>query len=165
METKFPTFKGKCKWCRVFQPNKWRKWSLDLYLDNEQVEKFKALETMNHVKKDDDGYFVTLSRPVEKESRFGKKVGFNPPVVVDKDGNNFPPTPIGNGSDLTCTLEHYSYKDPSSGKTKYAIRLYAVRVDNLIEMSKNDYTPEEMQARNNIERRVPNILGPKEPNW
>src|SRR5712664_1029966 len=97
---------GKGKWCKVYRPNQYDKWSVDLYMDTENVEKFKALKVKNHLKKDEDGYYATFSRPIERNIR-GKKMGMNPPSVIDKEGQPMVDTHIGNGSDLTVKLEVY----------------------------------------------------------
>lgn len=148
--TDFVNFQGKCKWAKLYTPSKFDKWSVDVYLDDTQVERFRSYKTKTHLRKDEDGYYVTFSRPINKTIR-GKNIGFNPPTVTDKEGR---PTnvPIGNGSDLTITCEKYGYTPPGSGDKLYAIRLFAVRIDNLVEFEKDSLNKEEMAAVNELEK-------------
>lgn len=140
-KTQHVYLKGKCKWARLVQPDiKYNVWSLVLYPDSESYSKLMELRErhgdtdgiLNVIKKDDEGYNITLKRPVEK-TYSGQRRGLNPPEVVEADGT----TPcrnasaIGNGSDVTCKLEYYTYKKPVGGRGS-AIRLASVRVDNLV---------------------------------
>lgn len=121
---------GKAKWCRIQTPGKYDTYYTYLYPTPESLEKIKGWKLKNHIKKDEDGYFVRFSRPVSKLIR-GKVVGFAPPFMVDKHGNPMRDVLIGNGSDITCKLELYSYKTPD-GKRENAVRLEGVRVDSLV---------------------------------
>lgn len=135
---------GKGKWVKVYQPNMFNKWSLDLYLDADNVTKFNNMQVKNHLKKDEDGYYVTFSRATTRKVR-GRDVPMAPPTVLDKD--NLPTTvAIGNGSDLTVKLEHYSYKVPMQpDKKEFACRIAGVRVDNLVPFGDNSRTDEEIK--------------------
>lgn len=139
--------KGKAKWAhRLFQPDlEFNKWSTVLYPDKESLEKIRDLQAegvKNVLKKDDDGYYTTFSRPTQKLMK-GKVVAFTPPVVTDKDGQPFT-DPIGNGSDITIKLEVYQHGTPGGGKAK-AARLMAVRVDNHVPFEQErDFTDEQM---------------------
>jgi hypothetical protein len=84
----------------------------------------------NHVKKDDDGWFVTFKRPTERKFS-GRVEGMDPPRVIDKDGKPIE-TRIGNGSDGIVKLEVYQHKTPNGGHAK-AARWAALRIDNLVE--------------------------------
>lgn len=145
---------GKAKWFKAHAPNKFGNWSHDLYLTPESLAKVNELKEgkkgvdgiMNHLKKDEDGYYLSLSRPQSKTIR-GKVVGFAPPIVFQRDGT----TPlvdqlVGNGSDITSKVEYYTYnKARGTGGKGTAIRWFSTKVDNLIpfEMVKDfddDYT-------------------------
>lgn len=152
--TQFVTFQGKGKWCKLFRPSQFDKWSVDLYLDEAQVERFKSYKTKTHLRKDDDGYYVSFSRPVEKLIR-GKRNALKPPVVTDKDGKPINDTAIGNGSDLTVTCELYGYTPPQSKDKLFAIRLLAVRIDNLVPFEKDSFTPDELVAVEELEKTAP----------
>lgn len=138
MLTDFVYLQGKCKWFRNKTPNQWGKWSHDLYLDEKSVAKFRELqETQNdvqgiktHLKRDDDGYYVSLSRPVEKIYS-GKRTGLVPPSVVDSNGVEFDDL-VGNGSDITSKIEVYVHRVPAGGGRARAIRWVSSRIDNLV---------------------------------
>jgi hypothetical protein len=154
MATKQVYLQGKAKWTRVVQPNKFGDWSTNLYLTPESMDLFKTLKVKNVIKKDEDGQYVVLRRPTSKMIR-GKVQAFAPPTVVDPKG--LPMTDhIGNGSDLTCEVEHYSYKTPQ-GDTAYAIRLGKIRVDNLVPFVKTDRTEEEQETSKGLDT----VPGPK----
>ena len=138
---------GKSKWARLTQPNKWGKWAVDLYMDQENIAKVKALKAkglMNKIKMDDDGEFCTLSRPTHKEFIPGTKEAMSPVAILGKDGNPVGDVPIGNGSDLTCKMVVYPFGP--KGDRKVAMRLEAVRIDNLIKFGSKDFTAEESKT-------------------
>ena len=145
MTKEYVYLQGKAKWAnRLARPDeKFNRWSVVLYPNAESLEKFKALGTKNVVKKDDDGYNITLSRPVNKMMR-GKLIAFTPPEVIDKDKQPLTAA-IGNGSDVTVKIEAYSYTPPTGGKAK-AIRLESVRVDNLIPFEPDTDYPDPAQT-------------------
>ena len=129
MATETHMFRGKVKWPKVYQLNKYGKWTLDLYPDADSLDKFKALKVKNHLKKDEDGYYFSVSRPPQVSVR-GKIFALTAPIVLDK--NNIPTTvAIGNGSDVTVKVDYYSYRKgtPDQG---YAMRLNSLRIDNLV---------------------------------
>lgn len=121
---------GKAKFARLHLPDQWGNYKITLYLSNASYEKFKELGVKNVVKKDEDGYFITLRRPLQKMMK-GKVVGLAPPSTVDKTGIPLRDVMIGNGSDVTVKLAYYSYNTPQ-GEKGHAIRLEGVRVDNLV---------------------------------
>ena len=139
--------KGKISWVKYITPNQWDKWALTLHPDQESLEKVRDLQSeglKNIVKKDDDGYFVSFSRPTTREIK-GKLVGLTPPVVTDKEGIPMEGLAIGNGSDGTVKLEVYSHKTPNGGSAK-AARWDALRVDNLIPFNTDTDFPDERQS-------------------
>lgn len=145
MATEEVILQGKGKWIKIFQPNMFNKWSLDLFMDSENVSKFQEMKVKNHLKKDEDGYYVTFSRAVTRKVR-GRDVALSPPIVLDKDNLPYVNSAIGNGSDLTVKLERYSYQVPTQpGKTEYACRIAGVRVDNLVPFSDASRTDEEIK--------------------
>jgi hypothetical protein len=160
MATKDVFLTGKCKWAKLTVPDAKfgdPKWSIVLYLNQPSYEQFMELKkapggVKNVVKKDEDGYYVTLSRPTQRNYK-GQIKAFIPPVVLDgrtklEDGS-FPPLTeyIGNGSDVTVKCEYYSYLMQATKTTEHAIRLVSVRVDNLVPYApKRDDTPERAEA-------------------
>jgi hypothetical protein len=161
MATEYVFLTGKLKWVRVNSLNQWNKWSAVIYPNQEGVEKLRELQAegmKNIIKKDDDGWFCTFTRPNTMRRRDGTVIGLAPPLLLDgtkqlPDGAGFlpmnPDTGIGNGSDGVMKLEVYSHGTPGGGKAK-AARLFSIRIDNLIPFEpKRDFTVnEEGQARN-----------------
>lgn len=143
--------KGKGKWCKLVVPDQlYNKWSVVLYPDNDSLETIRELQAKgmkNTLRKDDEGYNVNFGRPVSKENRkTGQLMTFNPPKVVDKDGQPMDGVSIGNGSDLTIKLEVYEHAVPGTQKKAKAARLVSVRVDNLIPFNtEKDFTPAEAE--------------------
>src|SRR6267378_1571744 len=92
--------KGTIKWCKHIRPDAtYNKWSVVLYVDGPELEKvreWQALGIKNKVSKDDDGWFITLSRKTSMTVK-GKEVGMAPPRVVDAEGQPLDKN-IGNGS-------------------------------------------------------------------
>lgn len=141
MADKFIYLQGKTKWFRHQTPNKFHRYSHQLYLNEESLRKFKELQEnkedvqgiKNVLMKDEDGYYTTLSRPASKEIK-GKVIGFAPPMVYMSDGV----TPlsglnIGNGSDITTKMEVYTYFIPGqTNKKGMACRWLSSRIDNLV---------------------------------
>ena len=139
--------KGKAKWAnRLYVPDiEYKKWGLVLYPDVASLEIIRDLQAQgvkNVLKKDDDGYYISLGRPTEKVIR-GKVVPFSPPVVLDKEGNATTVS-IGNGSDVTVKIEAYAHGTPGGGKAK-AIRLQSVRIDNLVPYAQDSFTAAEVE--------------------
>lgn len=131
---------GKAKFVFVVEPDaKFNKWQVLLYPDAPSLDKIRDWQTnwglKNKLKKDDDGYNMTFSRPTFRED---KKLGITtpmaPPLVVEKDGKTpFPRTTrIGNGSDIHLGLEVYEHAQPGTAKKAKAARLKSIRVDNLV---------------------------------
>ncbi len=134
---------GKVSWVKHITPNQWDKWSLTLHPNTESLEKIRDLQAeglKNVIKKDEDGYYCSFSRPCTKLMR-GAVVGLTPPVVMDKDGNPMDGVAIGNGSDGTVKLEVYQHATPGGGKAK-AARWVSLRIDNLIPFNPETDYPE-----------------------
>lgn len=131
---------GKAKWAKLVTPDtKYNCWSVVVYPNDESYKLLLDLKAdkgdtsgiLNPIKKDDDGYNITLKRPIQKLMA-GKVTSFSPPIVVEADGENpLRNALVGNGSDITCKVQVYNYNKPQGGKGT-AIRLESVRVDNLV---------------------------------
>lgn len=133
---------GKCKWARTSAPDQWGNWKVTLYPTPETLEEIRELQTQGlktTIQKDEDGYYVTLRRPQEKN--YGGKIkGFAPPVVLNADGSPAGNVMIGNGSDVTVKVEVYKYNIPASnGKKGVAIRMEAIRINNLVPYEKDSF--------------------------
>lgn len=158
---------GKGKWAnKLFMPDQMYKcWSILIYPNEEGYSKVLELKAgkdgvqgiLNTIKKDDDGYNITFKRPTEKLMK-GRLNAFLPPLVVDAEGQPWNKDKgIGNGSDLTCKIEWYSYKRPTGGQGS-AIRLESVRVDNLVPFEKKDFPePERKMMEGLDEQPAPNF--------
>lgn len=138
---------GKLSWVKYITPDPlYNKWSVTIHPNEEGMEIIRDLQTKgvkNQWKKDEDGYYISFSRPADRKIK-GKVIGMAPPVVLDKDGNPLEDTAIGNGSDGTLKLEIYSHPTPSGGKAK-AARWASVKIDNLIPFNKDTDFPDPAQ--------------------
>lgn len=154
--TEYIILQGKCKWVKPVSPDKYGNWSMVLYPNQESYNKLLELKQRglkSEIKKDEDGYNITLRRPQQKVYA-GKVKGFAPPQIVGPDGNPFPAL-IGNGSDVTVKIEVFSYKAPT-GSTGIAARWLALRVDNLIPYESNrDFDTETINAFKGFDEKKP----------
>ena len=143
MAVKYIDFKGKALWCRPWpdmvdrmyeDERRGGNWSTKLIVDNDTLKVFNALgsrakaQRIEDLKKTDgledylNARFITLRRYERTSS--GSEL---PPLkVIGVD----PGTAIGNLSDLTCTVEHYTTEFQS--KPVVGLRLVSIRIDNLI---------------------------------
>jgi hypothetical protein len=157
--SEFLFLQGKTKWFRPERVNEWGKWSHVIYPTQEGIDKIRELQAegvKNVLKKDEDGYFVTIGRNSEirrKTDGAGVKVvGMQPPEIVDKDGKPLKGVAVGNGSDITTKVEVYQHSTPGGGKAK-AMRWVATRVDNLIPYEpEKDKTWEEQLGTKNLDK-------------
>lgn len=159
-KTDYIDFQGKCKWVRTKGLNPWGKWTATLWLTPESLEVFRDLQTQgvkNHLKKDEDGYYVTFTRSFEKEYKdklgMTRKIGFTPVEVYDRDGTPFDGL-IGDGSDLTVTAEVYTHGTPSGAKAK-AARLKTIRVDNLVPFTREDLDERQRKSLERLDQIIP----------
>lgn len=161
MATEHVYIKGKLSWVKFQHPDEWGKWKVTVHPNSESLEKIRELQTegvKNVLKKDDDGYFTTFSRPTQKMIK-GKVQGLAPPVVLQSDGV----TPltgvlVGNGSDGVVKLEVYSHGTPGGGKAK-AARLLSIKIDNLIPFEmKRDFSEAQQEAVAGLAEQVPEPL-------
>lgn len=157
--------KGKAKWFRHLTPDpEYAKYQHDLYLDDESLEKFKLLQergVKNKLRKDEDGYYIKVGRPVGIKLKSGITQPLMPPIVLKADGI----TPVGNemvgnGSDVITKCEVYEHRVPGGGRAT-AMRWLSSRIDNHIPYAKGDETAyEERQTRglDSVEPRKPDPL-------
>lgn len=135
---------GKVSWVKYITPDPmYNKWSVTIHPNAEGIELIRELQTegvKNQFKKDEDGYYIQFSRPVDRKIK-GKVIGMTPPVVLDKDGQPVDGVAIGNGSDATVKLEIYSHPTPSGGKAK-AARFAGLKIDNLVPFNKDTDFPD-----------------------
>lgn len=140
--TEFVYLKGKAKWFKHLKPEEFRgktTWKHTIYLDDESLEKVRDLQSQgikNVLKKDEDGYYTSFSRPTkmvwtDKTSGERKTSILEPPIVRLKNGNAQLTESVGNGSVIETKLEVYSHGVPGGGKAK-AARWLASRIDSLV---------------------------------
>lgn len=137
-------FEGKIKWAKIIDEpkeetfeHKGKKivkkpaWTLNLYPTEKALKAFKNSNSQLKVREDEDGEFISFSRPLWGKDKDGNDVKRDPPRILDKDGNVMKGIYIGNGSDVTVLVDIYNTRmGPGT-------RLEAVRVENLIEYDKN----------------------------
>jgi len=136
MANEYQYWSGKVTWCNVDRVDNFGRYSICFYPDTKaynEIMKLKQEGLMNQVKKDDDGYFINISRPTEFiQKTTGKHVSIPAPLLLDKDGKTpMSGTAVGKGSDVTVKVEIRQYKTPQK-RDAVAVRLESVRVDNLI---------------------------------
>jgi len=136
--------KGKIFWCKNVTPDPvYNKWSVTVYPNEESLAKVKELKKegiQNHLKMDDDGWYISFSRPCERKFR-GRVEGMAPPMIIDSEGKPLDKR-VGNGSDGIVKLDVYSHKTMTPGQFKKAARWEGLRVDNLIEFNPDSDYPE-----------------------
>lgn len=139
---------GKARWAKLFVPSQYNKYSLELNLDNASLGKALELKKRgikNNIKNEDGEYWITLSSPSRIETRMGPKM-MQPPAVVNADGSDWDPKRgIGNGSDVTCKVWIRKYE--VRGTPAIAVRLYGVKVDNLVEYNTMKDIPVDSKKR------------------
>lgn len=157
--SEFIFLQGKTKWFRPEKTNEWGKWSHVLYPNDVGLEKIRDLQAegvKNVLKKDEDGYFLSIGRNSEikrKTDGGGVKMqGMQPPEVVDTEGKPMRGVLVGNGSDITTKVEVYQHGTPGGGKAK-AMRWISSRIDNLIPYEpQTDYLPNEEKSIRNLDK-------------
>lgn len=138
-KTDFIYLSGKVKWYQAKEANKWNKWDHVLYPDETSLNILRDLQAeglKNVIKKDDDGYFLRISRPVTKNTATGKVLTFLPPETFDADGAVFDGN-VGDNSDITTKVEVYSYRAPGTGGMGRAMRWVSSKINNLVPVNLN----------------------------
>lgn len=147
-------FKGTLKWCKhitpdhTFEPE--GKWSVVIYLVGPELEKFRELQGQgikNTLKKDEDGWYCTLSRKCTFATR-GRVIQRTPPEVFRMDGDTKVPVTerVGNGS--TGIAKCVVWSSPKfPGKN---LRWEALRIDDLKTYSYEEDTPDAGASLNKL---------------
>lgn len=153
---------GKASWCKTKSPETYGDdsfWSATIHPDAKGLELARELAgkgMKNHIKKDDDGWFIKFKRPVSRKLRNGTKAAMIAPEVMDADGKPFEGL-IGNGSDVTFKLEVYDHNTPTGGKAK-AARLGAIKIHTLVPYD----VPSLDEKQRRLTEGLPEQTGPKE---
>lgn len=163
MATEWVFIGGVMKWVQVDTPNRYGKWSVQLYPDAAGLEKLRELQAegmKNNIKKDDDGWFVRFNRPTQLQLRSGKLIGLTAPELLDgrperklEDGS-CPPlrgVSVGNGSKGVVKLEVYQHPVPNSDKKAKAARLFGIRVDDLIPFERGHMSEDSQHAAQGLD--------------
>lgn len=134
MATSMYSVKGKAKWAKVFEFNRdmgeYHKdydgaYTIDVYLDEDQMKTVSKSGTQVKPKIDDEGIFVKFKR---KHADFIPALG-GAPKVVDKDDQPWDTEVlIGNGSEVEVFFTVYSTKKGNG------TRLEGIRVLDLVEV-------------------------------
>lgn len=136
---------GKARYARTINPDPvYEKWSIAIYPPQSEMPKVHDLLNKgirNKLKKDDDGYFITFSRPLKIKLRNGQVKPMEGPKVIDKDGKIITDF-IGDGSDVTVKLETYGGPGPGGKGSYYAARLQGIKVNSLVPHTKEQLDDE-----------------------
>lgn len=149
MATEYVFLTGKGSWIRPEVINEWGKWAMVLHPDTASLEIIRELQSegvKNVIGKDDDGYFVRISRPAEYRTK-GQLKGLSPPLMFDGTkplpGGGYAPLVgqmIGNGSDVVVKMEVYTHGIPGQpGKKAKAMRWHSCRIDTLVPFQRKDF--------------------------
>lgn len=87
-KTEYVTFEGIAYWAKLSRPDEFRgaeRWTMNLYLSPEDIERYKKLGIQKKLNTNDIGTYFSPQRPTTKMIA-GKLVYFTPPVIYDKDG-------------------------------------------------------------------------------
>lgn len=134
MASSYYYLSGKAKWAKLFKPDdKYKNWQIQVYLDDDSMKVYDETGMSMQKKRDDDGVFVTFRRPEAKVIK-DELVKFDPPAVLDADGNKLDQL-VGNGSEVTIKVIVY---DTMKGKGH---RLEAVKVNKLVPYVKQETAP------------------------
>lgn len=103
---------GKAKWAKVIgdpswgYENKFKEWSIDVYVDADTVKKLEAEGLKEKIKDKGNGQYITFKRKEMKAS--GEP---NQPIrVVDHRGEAWDKRKIGNGSTVNVNFVTSEYK-------------------------------------------------------
>lgn len=151
----YVVFQGKASWPKLVNPDQeYKNWNVKVHLTPASYNLFMDLKEkkgeidgiLNEVKKDEDGYFVVFKRPTEKKWK-DKVEQLQPPELLDHENRPLArDVMIGNGSDVTVKCEQYTYNKPFKKGMGRAIRMVAVRVDNLVPYTRKDFNEYQTKA-------------------
>lgn len=133
------------KHTQLFTPSIYNKYKIDLSLDNASLGKVLELKKRgikNVIKNENGEYWLTISSPAKVDTRTGPRI-IPPPAVVNPDGSDWDSKKgIGEGSDVTVKVWVRKYKNPNNQREEVALRLYGVKIDNLVNFDpKRDISP------------------------
>lgn len=144
----------KVKWAKVHQVDRTftPAWSIQVYLNSEQMDAVKAAATevsegklAASFKHDDDGTYITCSRKEKKRDGTMNKA----PRVVDAKKQPFTEE-IGNGS--VCSIIANAFAYDAAGKKGVTMILEAVQVVNWVEYKGNEDFADPVGANGEVEK-------------
>lgn len=122
--------RGKSKWTKIIgEPvwgyeNKFKEWSLDVYVDDETVTRLKAEGLGEKIKDKGNGQYMTFKRKELKTDGSANK----PIRVVDHHGEEWnPKTKIGNGSTVNVNFAINEFK-----KGQFSANILSLQVWDLV---------------------------------
>lgn len=130
-------FQGIAKWAKVHKPDEtYDRFTIDLYMNDESWAAYKKCGLQLKKRESEDGKYVTFG--VARTRLVKEEVVISSVEVLDSEGKPFKGD-IGNGSEVTVKVEIYNTtKGP-------AHRLKAVRVDKLVEYTKNKVSEDSIE--------------------
>jgi hypothetical protein len=152
-EAQYGYLKGKAKWAKVLEPDDYGKFSVNLYPDQEDLEKYAEMfesiseaakievEDKNKkvsgladiVKEDDEGnYFFSFKLPAEGYNGTANKID-----MYDAGGNKVEEWDklVGNGSLVKVKFQARPYYMNSTKMVGTSLKFYAMQVINLVQYS------------------------------
>lgn len=117
--------RGRAKWAKVLGNPVWgyeeafREWTIDVYIDEDTVERLKAEGLGDKIKDKGSGPFVKFSRKELKSTGEPNK----PIRIVDNQGNPWNGAKIGNDSVVNVNFAINEYK-----KGKFSMNILALQV-------------------------------------
>lgn len=123
--------RGTAKFAKLTATDQWDKWSCTIYPDQESMVKVHKLISegiKNRIRKDDDGYCITFSRPAKIKTKTKGEVDLDPVKVETQEGHLMDSPYIEDGTDITMKLETYGGKSGSGFGLFKAARLAAIKV-------------------------------------
>jgi len=126
--------KGTAKYAKLGNLDQWGKWSCAIYPDQESMVKIHKLISegvKNKIRKDDDGYVITFSRPAKIKTKSKGEVDMAPVIVENDEGILLDTKFIEDGAEVTMKLETYGGKSPTGFGNYKAARLLAIRVHGM----------------------------------
>lgn len=139
--TQYVELTGKSKFAHnLFTPNKWGKYNMVLYLNEDSLNTFMDLRTKNKLNKDQQGFWINVAREQRREFKPGVISDLGPPKITDLNDKVID-AHVGDGSDVVCVMEVRPYT--FEGQKGNAMRLHSVKVKNLVEWVPKKQEPEQ----------------------
>lgn len=158
MATKYHKFTGRGEWFKIFVPDEFpvgqKKYTLNFYPDDRQAIKDAGIQ-LRYDRKTDS--FIRPRRDVFKKIR-NEVVEFGPPVVVNKDGEEWNSESmgyLGNGTKVELTIAVYETQGFGKGH-----RLEKVRILDLVPYTKEEAVTEPQKEEQKTEPSVKKVRMP-----